>query len=241
VASACRKAGIPIRIGVNGGSLDKHILEKYGSATPEALAESALYHASLLEREDFTDIILSVKSSCVPYMIEANRILSRATQYPLHLGVTEAGGGSLGGVKGSVGIGTLLAEGIGDTIRVSLTADPIEEIRYGRDILSALDLYSRPRMNIVACPTCGRTRYDLFGTLAAFESAAEREGLLHLPLKVAIMGCAVNGPGEARDADVGIAGGDGVALLFRHGEVIGKYPEDVIVDKLIETIKEMTR
>jgi (E)-4-hydroxy-3-methylbut-2-enyl-diphosphate synthase len=241
VARACREKGVPIRIGVNSGSVEKHLLAKFGGPTPEALAESALYHASLLESVDFTDIVLSVKASNPYDMICASRILAERTSYPLHLGVTEAGGGEMGRVKGAVCIGTLLAEGIGDTIRVSLTADPLEEVTVARQILSSLGLNPRPQMNIVACPTCGRTRFDLMGTLAAFEAAVDREGLRSLPVKVAIMGCVVNGPGEARDADLGIAGGEGCAVLFSHGEIIGKYPQNIIVDKLIEELKEQNK
>lgn len=241
VARACREKGVPIRIGVNSGSVEKHLLAKFGGPTPEALAESALYHASLLESVDFTDIVLSVKASNPYDMICSSRILAERTSYPLHLGVTEAGGGEMGRVKGAVGIGTLLAEGIGDTIRVSLTADPLEEVTVARQILSSLGLNPCPQMNIVACPTCGRTRFDLMGTLAAFEAAVDREGLRSLPVKVAIMGCVVNGPGEAKDADLGIAGGEGCAVLFRHGETLGKYPQETIVEKLIEELKELSK
>ncbi len=239
VARACASAGVPIRIGVNSGSLEKHILARHGAPTAAALAESALYHADLLRACDFDNIILSVKSSDVTRMIEANRILADATQYPLHLGVTEAGGEAAGTVKSAVGIGTLLAEGIGDTIRVSLTADPVREVSAARAILAALDLNPTRRLNIVSCPTCGRTRVNLIPLLADFEEAVDREGLRDLPLKVAFMGCAVNGPGEARDADIGIAGGDGDALLFRHGETVAKYPQDKIVEVLVDELKRM--
>ncbi len=239
VARACAAAGVPIRIGVNSGSLEKHILARHGAPTAAALAESALYHAELLTACDFHDIVLSVKSSDVTRMIEANRILAEQTSYPLHLGVTEAGGEAAGTVKSAVGIGALLAEGIGDTIRVSLTADPVREVSAARAILAALDLNPTRRLNIVSCPTCGRTRVDLIPLLAAFEAAVDREGLRELPVKVAFMGCAVNGPGEARDADIGIAGGDGDALLFRHGETVAKYPQDKIVDVLIDELKRM--
>ncbi len=239
VARACRKAGVPIRIGVNSGSLEKYILARHGAPTAEALAESALYHADLLRECDFEDVILSVKSSDVSRMIEANRILAERTAYPLHLGVTEAGGELAGTVKSAVGIGALLAEGIGDTIRVSLTADPVREIAAARAILAALDLNPTRRLNIVSCPTCGRTRVNLIPLLADFEAAVDREGLRDLPVKVAFMGCAVNGPGEARDADIGIAGGDGDALLFRHGETVAKYPQDKIVEVLVGELKRM--
>ena len=237
VVSAAKSAGIPIRIGVNSGSLEKVILEKYGSPTAEALAESALYHASLLEEFDFHDIVLSVKASGVPEMIAANRILATKTAYPLHLGVTEAGGITQGTVKSAVGIGTLLAEGTGDTIRVSLTADPVEEIYAARAVLSALRLNEKPGMDIISCPTCGRTKIDLVSLLNRFEKALDAEGLRSVPLKVAFMGCAVNGPGEAREADIGIAGGVGEALLFKHGKIIRKIKADEVVSTLIEEIK----
>lgn len=239
VVAACRARGIPIRIGVNGGSLEKDILAKYGAPTGEALAESAIAHARLLEACDFYDTVLSVKSSDVRRMIEANRILAERTDYPLHLGVTEAGGEKAGTVKSAVGIGTLLAEGIGDTIRVSLTADPVREVAAAREILAALDLNPHRGLTLVSCPTCGRTRIDLIPLLGAFEEALDREGLRDLPVKVAFMGCAVNGPGEARDADIGIAGGVGEALLFRHGEIVAKYPEADVVPVLIQELKKM--
>ncbi len=239
VASAARAAGVPIRIGVNGGSLEKHILSKYGAPTAQALAESALYHAELLEDAGFSDIVLSVKASDVPTMIAANRLLREQTDYPLHIGVTEAGGAAAGIVKSAVGIGSLLSDGIGDTVRVSLTAPPVEEVHAAHAILSALGLSRRAGMNIVSCPTCGRTKVNLFSLLSDFEKAVDREGLRSLAVKVAIMGCAVNGPGEARDADIGIAGGNGEALLFRKGEVIGKYPENEIIGVLIAALRRM--
>ena len=238
VADACRLAGVPIRIGVNSGSLEPSVLKKYGSPTGEALAESALYHADLLESVGFSDIVISVKASDVPRLLTANRILARDTDYPLHLGVTEAGGMESGTVKSAVGIGALLCEGIGDTVRVSLTADPLYEVLAARRILAAA-LPSRERgLEIVSCPTCGRTRIRLIDLLSDFETAVDREGLRSLPLKVAVMGCAVNGPGEARDADLGIAGGVDEALLFRHGEIVGKYPADRIISVLIEEMKK---
>ena len=238
VAAACRARGIPIRIGVNSGSVEKDLLAKHGGPTAAALAESALSHAALLEAVDFYDIVLSVKASTVSDMIAANRILAEACPYPLHLGVTEAGSERLGTIKSAVGIGTLLAEGIGDTIRVSLTADPVREVRAARDILDTLGLSVRPRMSVVSCPTCGRTRIDLVALCAAFEAAAEREGLTDLPITVALMGCAVNGPGEAREADIGIAGGVGEAVLFEHGEITGKIREDEIIPTLIARIRD---
>lgn len=238
VTEACRKAGVPIRIGVNSGSLQKELLAKHGAPTPEALAESALIHTRMLEKQDFHDIVISIKASGVREMISANRILAEKVEYPLHLGVTEAGGEAMGRIKSAVGIGTLLAEGIGDTLRVSLTADPLQEISAARDILSALRI-GMPRMEIISCPTCGRTKIDLIPLLSAFEEAAKNEGLQDKPVKVAFMGCAVNGPGEAREADIGIAGGIGEALLFRHGEVVEKIPADEIVSRLIKETKSI--
>ena len=239
VVRACRERGLPIRIGVNSGSVEKSILAKYGSPTGEALAESALLHARILEELDFTDIALSVKSSDVRTMIEANRILAERTSYPLHLGVTEAGARLRATVKSSIGIGTLLAEGIGDTVRVSLTDSPTEEIAAAKQILDALDLSVNRSMDIVACPTCGRTRINLISILSEFERRAKEEGLDTLGIKVAVMGCAVNGPGEAREADVGIAGGVGEGLLFRKGEIIRKVKEERLVDELILEIKSI--
>ena len=238
VADACRVRGIPIRIGVNSGSLEKEILAKYGAPTAEALAESGLYHASLLGKCDFEDIVISIKSSDVQTMIAANRILAQKTNYPLHLGVTEAGGEMMGSIKSAIGIGSLLADGIGDTLRVSLTADPVSEIAAAKRILSALNIKGQSGLNIVSCPTCGRTKIDLIALAAQFEQAARAEGLMDLPLQVALMGCAVNGPGEAREADIGICGGVGEALLIAKGEVIGKIAEDRIIETLIEELKK---
>ena len=237
VVEACRKNSVPIRIGVNSGSLEKHILAKYGSPTPEALAESALYHAALLEKYDFHDIVISVKASSVPEMIRANRILAEKTSYPLHLGVTEAGGGNSAIVKSSIGIGTLLTEGIGDTIRVSLTDDPVEEIYAAHEILKAIGMAKEPGMDIVSCPTCGRTKINLIPMLAEFKERARLEGIDKLGIKVALMGCVVNGPGEAREADLGIAGGNGEGLIFKKGEIIRKVEESRLVDELINEIK----
>ncbi len=239
VADRARAAGVPIRIGVNSGSLEKHLLQKYGSPTSEALVESGLYHASLLEKFDFTDIVISIKASSVKSMIDANIALAAACDYPIHLGVTEAGSLERGKVKSAVGIGAVLAQGIGDTLRVSLTADPVKEVEAAREILSALDLNELSGMDIVSCPTCGRTKIDLISLVSRFEDAARKEGLLGKNIKVALMGCAVNGPGEAREADIGIAGGKGEALLFAHGEIIRKIPEKDIISALIEEIKEM--
>ncbi|MBQ4556642.1 MAG: flavodoxin-dependent (E)-4-hydroxy-3-methylbut-2-enyl-diphosphate synthase [Clostridia bacterium] len=240
VVDACSKNNVPIRIGVNGGSLEKTILEKYGSPTAEALAESAMYHASLLEKYDFDNIVLSVKSSNVTAMAQANEILANRCNYPLHIGVTEAGGGKMGLIKGAVGIGGTLLRGIGDTIRVSLTANPVDEVEAAHEILAALDMSPRRRMNIVSCPTCGRTKIDLIALAKEFEEAAAKENLLGKDIKVALMGCVVNGPGEAREADIGIAGGNGEAVLIKKGEIIEKISEGDIIARLIAEIKKET-
>lgn len=237
VVKACKSRGIPIRIGVNSGSVEKSLLAKYGSPTAEALAESALYHVSILENLDFTDTVLSVKASDTRTMLSANRILAERTDYPLHLGVTEAGAGSCAIVKSSIGIGSLIAEGIGDTVRVSLTDEPCEEIKVAKEILNSLGALSKPRMDIVSCPTCGRTQIELVRLAAEFRRRAEDEGLMDFPIKVALMGCAVNGPGEAKEADVGIAGGKGEGLLFRKGQIIRKIEEERLVDELIKEIR----
>ena len=237
VVEACKANSVPIRIGVNSGSLEKEILRKHGAPTPEALAESALYHASLLEKFDFHDIIISVKASTVTDMIAANRILAKRSQYPLHLGVTEAGGGSSAIVKSSIGIGTLLTEGIGDTVRVSLTDDPVEEIYAAKEILKAVGMAREPGMDIVSCPTCGRTKIDLIGLLARFKERVRAEGLDRLNIKVALMGCVVNGPGEAREADLGIAGGKGDGLIFKKGQIVLKVEESMLIDELIKELK----
>ena len=239
VVEACKSNGIPIRIGVNGGSLEKHILQKYGSPTPEALAESAFYHISLLEKFGFEDIVVSVKSSNVRNMILANRIIAQKCDYPIHLGVTEAGDDYSGLVKSSAGIGALLCDGIGDTIRVSLTDKPEFEADAAKDILRALGVEGQCGMDIVSCPTCGRTKIDLISLVKEFEGAAKREGLTDMPIKVALMGCVVNGPGEAREADIGIAGGKGEAVLIKHGEIVSKIDETKIVETLIEEIKKL--
>ncbi len=239
VVRECRDRGIPIRIGVNSGSVEKALLAKHGGPTPTALAESALSHVRILEELDFHDIAISVKASSVPSMIEANRIIAESCNYPIHLGVTEAGARLRAAVKSSVGIGALLASGIGDTVRVSLTDDPVEEIACAREILSALGMLESRGMDIVSCPTCGRTKIDLIRLLSDFEKRADAEGLLSLNIKVALMGCAVNGPGEAREADIGIAGGAGEGLLFKKGEIIRKIPEDKLIDELIREIKTM--
>lgn len=234
VADACRQRGIPIRVGVNDGSLEKHILAKYGHPTPQALADSALYHASLLERFDFTDIVLSMKASSVDFTIKAYQIAAQRCGYPLHLGITHAGTARMGLVKSAIGIGSLLQQGIGDTIRVSLAADPAEEIRAGKDTLKALGL--RRGVKLIACPTCGRTRIDLIPLANRVEAAladCEKD------ITVAVMGCAVNGPGEAREADVGIAGGRGEGLVFRKGKILRKVPEDKLLEELLAEVKKL--
>ena len=239
VVAACKEYSVPIRIGVNSGSLESEILRKHGAPTAEALVESAIYHADLLRELDFHDIAISVKSSDVQTMIRANRILAAKTEYPIHLGVTEAGARDRALVKSSIGIGTLLAEGIGDTIRVSLTDDPIEEIYAARAILDSLSLSQSRGMDIVSCPTCGRTQIDLIKLVREFEDRVKSEGLDRKNIKVALMGCAVNGPGEAREADIGIAGGKGEALLFKKGQIIRKIKEESLISELIEEIKAM--
>ena len=239
VARAAKAKKVPIRIGVNSGSLEKHILQKYGAPTPEALCESGLYHAALLEKYDYTNIVISIKASNVPGMIAANRLLAQSCPYPLHLGVTEAGGAEMGLVKSAAGIGALLCDGIGDTFRVSLTADPVAEIAAARKILNALEVEGQCGLQIVSCPTCGRTKIDLIDLHTRFEAAVRAEGLEDLPVKVALMGCIVNGPGEAREADIGIAGGKGEALLFAKGEILGKISEEAVIPVLIEKLKEM--
>ena len=231
VADTCRKRGVPIRIGVNSGSLEKELLQKYGKPTPEALVESALNHVKLLNDCDFDDIVISIKSSDVRLMISAYRLLSKQTDYPLHLGVTEAGTEHMGLLKSAVGIGSLLCDGIGDTIRVSLTADPVREVYAAKDILKACGLGGG--VEIVSCPTCGRTKIDLI-TLA--NQVEEMLKDVKKPLKVAVMGCAVNGPGEARGADIGIAGGDGEGLIFKKGEILRKVPESMILAELKKEI-----
>ena len=238
VTAKCNEKNIPIRVGVNSGSLQKEMLEKYGSPTPEALAESALESVALLERYDFDNIVVAIKSSDPKKMIEANRVLSDKTRYPIHLGVTEAGGGEAAVIKSAVGIGALLSEGIGDTIRVSLTSSPVDEVYAARGILSALSLNRKPEIEIISCPTCGRTEIDLISLSKELDAGIKKLGAPVRSIKVALMGCAVNGPGEAREADVGVAGGKGDAVLFRKGEIIRKIREDEITDVLISEIKE---
>ncbi len=235
VVAAARERGLPIRIGVNAGSLERDLLAKHGSPTPEAMVESARRHVRLLEDEGFEDIVLSLKASRVPLMIAAYRLAAQEFHYPLHLGVTEAGTPRAGNIKSAVGIGTLLAEGIGDTIRVSLSADPVEEVHSARAILESLDL-RRESVRIVACPGCGRLQVDLIALASEVE---ERTRDIRKPLTVAVMGCAVNGPGEAREADIGIAGGKGEGLLYVRGRMVRKVPESRIVDALVELIHEV--
>ncbi len=237
VAKICTEKNIPIRIGVNSGSVEKHILAKYGAPTAEALCESAMYHASLLEKFDFYNTVISIKASSVKEMIDANRLVAKRCDYPIHIGVTEAGGEKMGIIKSASGIGSLLCDGIGDTLRVSLTADPILEPEAAKNILSALEIEGQCGMNIVSCPTCGRTKIDLISLSKRFEEAVRTEGLSDIPIKVALMGCVVNGPGEAREADIGIAGGIGEAVLFSHGEIIRKIKEEDIISTLINEIK----
>lgn len=235
VADACRQKNIPIRIGVNSGSLEKDLLKKYGHVTPEALCESALRHASLLEKFDFNDIVISIKSSDVPTMVAAYRLVAQQCDYPLHLGVTEAGTRHMGMLKSAAGIGALLLDGIGDTIRISLTADPVSEVAAGFDILKAVGI-KKDCPQIVSCPTCGRTKIDLI----SLAEKVERElANVHKPIKVAVMGCAVNGPGEAKEADIGVAGGDGYGLIFKHGEILKKVPENEIVEELLKEIDNL--
>lgn len=233
VADICRQKQIPIRIGVNSGSLEKEILAKHGGVTPEAMVESALYHASLLEKFDFNQIILSMKSSDVVNMILAYELCAQRCDYPLHLGVTEAGTERMGLVKSAVGIGSLLAHGIGDTIRVSLTDEPVKEIFAAFDILKAVGLKTDAPY-LISCPTCGRTKVDLISLAKQVE---ERLKSCTKPIKVAVMGCAVNGPGEAKEADIGVAGGDGCGLIFKKGEVIRKVPEKDLLEELMKEIE----
>lgn len=232
VADACRQRGIPIRIGVNGGSLEKHLLAKYGGVCPEAMVESAFGHIKLLNKFDFDDICVSLKSSSVPMTMKAYQIMSQESNYPLHIGVTEAGTVRMGTLKSAVGIGGLLALGIGDTMRVSLSADPVEEVYAARDILKAAGI-RKEGAELVSCPTCGRTRIDLISLAGEVE---ERLKTVDKPITVAVMGCVVNGPGEASAADCGIAGGVGEGLLFKKGQIIKKVPQDQLVDELFALI-----
>jgi len=235
VADACRQRNVPIRIGVNSGSLEKEILAKYGSPTPEALVESAMYHISLLEKHDFEDIVVSIKSSDVPTTVAAYRLLRQKCDYPLHIGVTEAGTKRMGIIKSAAGIGSLLLDGIGDTIRVSLTAPPVEEVFAGFDILKAVGVRSKGA-NLVSCPTCGRTKIDLISLAQRVENALRNTDK---NITVAVMGCIVNGPGEAKEADIGIAGGIGEGLIFKKGEILRKVPEEKLFDELMLEINKL--
>lgn len=235
VAAACKERGVPIRIGVNGGSLEKPLLAKFGGATPEVLVESAFGHIKLLEDCDFTDICISLKSSSVPVTMGAYKLMDEKSAYPLHIGVTETGTPKMGILKSAVGIGGLLALGIGDTIRVSLSADPVEEVYAARDILKAAGV-RKEGPELISCPTCGRTQIDLIGLANEVE---ERLKAVDKPITVAVMGCVVNGPGEASAADVGLAGGVGEGLLFKKGEIIKKVPQDKLVDELFRLIETL--
>lgn len=235
VADACRQAGIPIRIGVNSGSIEKNILAKYGSVTPEAMVESGLYHISLLEKFDFSDIVLSLKSSDTQTMYKAYELAAEKCRYPLHLGVTEAGTESMGVIKSAAGIGGLLLRGIGSTIRVSLTDDPVKEVEAGIKLLKAIDL-RQGGVKLVSCPTCGRTEIDLIGIAKEAEKRLES---INKDITVAIMGCVVNGPGEASAADIGIAGGKNCGVIFKKGEIIRKLPESELLEGLLSEIEKM--
>jgi (E)-4-hydroxy-3-methylbut-2-enyl-diphosphate synthase len=233
VLMACKEKGTPIRIGVNSGSLEEDILEKHGYPTAEALYESAMRHVGICDEFGFNDIVISVKSTDVKLMIEAYRLVAQRTDIPLHLGVTEAGTTRIGTIKSSIGIGTLLAEGIGDTIRVSLTDDPVKEVEVGKEILRSLSLASRS-LELIACPTCGRLEVDLFGIMAQLEEKLAR---VKKPVKIAVLGCVVNGPGEASEADIGVAAGKGVAILYRKGEVVRRVKESEIVSAVLEEVE----
>ena len=235
VANACRQAGVPIRIGVNSGSLEKEILAKYGAVTPEAMVESGLYHISLLEKFDFSDIVLSLKSSDTFNMYKAYELAAEKCKYPLHLGVTEAGTESMGVIKSAAGIGGLLLRGIGNTIRISLTDDPVKEVEAGIKLLKAIGL-RKGGIKFISCPTCGRTEIDLIGIA---KKAEERLANVNKDITVAIMGCVVNGPGEASAADIGVAGGKGCGVLFKKGEIICKLPEDQLLERLVEEVEKM--
>lgn len=235
VADKCREKNIPIRVGVNSGSLEKEILAKYGSPTPEALCESALYHTSLLEKFDFDNIVISLKSSDVQKAYDAYTLISQKCDYPLHIGITEAGTQRMGIIKSAAGLGALLLNGIGDTMRVSLTADPINEVYAAYDILKALGI-RKHGVNIVSCPTCGRTKIDLISLASKVEDALKD---CDKEITVAVMGCIVNGPGEAREADIGIAGGDGCGLIFKKGEILKKLPESDLLPALLDEIEKI--
>ncbi len=235
VVLAAKKNKIPIRIGVNSGSLEKDILKKYGAVTPQGLVESALRHVKILEKYDFHDIVISIKASNVPFTIETYTLLSKEVDYPLHLGITESGTEWTGSIKSAVGIGAILAMGIGDTIRVSLTGNCVQEVLTAKEILKSLEL-RKFGVNFVSCPTCGRTQIDLIGLANKVEQRCRN---INKDIKVAVMGCAVNGPGEAREADIGVAGGDGYGLIFKKGEILRKVPEDKLLDALMNEIDKL--
>lgn len=235
LAKACEEKGIPIRIGVNSGSLEKDLYDKFGGPKPEALVESALRHVELLENVNFKDIVISIKSSNVINTVESYRLLSSKCNYPLHIGVTEAGTPWRGTIKSSIGIGTLLMEGIGDTLRVSLTGNPVDEVKVGREILRSTG-HLKDGIDFVSCPTCGRTQIDLIGIATEVEKRLEG---INKEIKVAVMGCVVNGPGEAKDADIGIAGGNGMGMIFKKGIVVRRVKEEELVDALLEEIESM--
>ena len=237
VVSACKDRRLPIRIGVNAGSLEKHLLEKYGHPTPEAIVESAFGHIRILEDLDYREIKVSLKASDVMTTVEAYRLFARQTDYPVHIGISEAGPARSGTIKSSVGLGILLSEGIGDTMRVSLTADPVEEVRVAYAILSSLKIRQRG-VNLISCPTCGRTEIDIIGLA---EEVEKRLGHITEPLTVAVMGCVVNGPGEAREADIGIAGGKGVGMLFRNGEIVKRFDEKELADVLVHEVEKIVK
>lgn len=235
VVEMAKEKHIPIRIGVNSGSLEKELVEKYGGVTPRGLVESALKHVKILEKYDFHDIVVSIKASDVPFSLEAYRILSESIPYPIHVGITEAGTVYIGTIKSAVGIGAILAMGIGDTIRVSLTGDPVEEVRAAKEILKCLGL-RKFGIELISCPTCGRTQIDLISIANEVEKCCAS---IKKDIKVAVMGCVVNGPGEAKEADIGIAGGNGVGILFKKGELIRKVDESQLVDALMEEIDKL--
>jgi len=237
VVRACTERRIPIRIGVNAGSLEKHLIEKYSHPTPEAIVESAFGHIRILEDLNFTDLKVSLKASDVMTTVAAYRLFSQKSDYPLHIGISEAGTLFSGAIKSGVGLGILLSEGIGDTMRVSLTADPVEEVRAAYEILKALKIRQRG-VNIISCPTCGRTEIDIIGLAQEVE---KRLAHVKEPITVAVMGCIVNGPGEAREADVGIAGGKGVGLLFKHGEIMKKFDEKELADVLVKEVEKIVK
>jgi (E)-4-hydroxy-3-methylbut-2-enyl-diphosphate synthase len=237
VVKACKEKKIPIRIGVNAGSLEKHLLEKYGHPTPEAIVESAFGHLRILEDLDYREVKVSLKASDVLTTVEAYRLFTAQSDYPVHIGISEAGTIHSGTIKSSVGLGILLSEGIGDTMRVSLTADPVEEVRVAYEILKSLKVRQRG-VNLISCPTCGRTEINIIGLA---EEVERRLSHIKEPLTVAVMGCVVNGPGEAREADIGIAGGKGVGMLFRHGEIVRKFEEKELADVLVKEVEEIVK